>query len=66
VKTVNAWVADCFEEDGIPVSKSFSTIAEKLAGQLEAISRSVKLENVTVGIVWRPADFATEYEVHVL
>ena len=34
VKTVRALVLDVIEEDGVPVSKTFSTLSEKLAQTL--------------------------------
>ena len=66
VKRVRAWVADCYEEDGIPVSKTFSTLSEKLASTLQALHDAGMLEDRLIEIVWRPMDYATEYEVRVL
>jgi len=65
-KTVRALVFDVYEEDGVPVSKTFSTLSEKLAQQLKALYENGVLENKTLVITWRPRDYATEYEVYVM
>lgn len=65
-KVVRALVFDCIEEDGRPVSKTFSTLSEKLARMLLAIWERRTKDYIYVEIIWYPRDFATEYEVRVL
>jgi hypothetical protein len=62
-KTVRAWVADVEQEDNVPVKKIFSTLSEKLASQLQSLHENGLLVGRRVTIVWRPAGYATEYEV---
>jgi len=64
-KVVRALVFDVLEEDGLPVSKIFSTLSEKLAAQLLAIWEHRRADYIDVTIIWHPRDFATEYEVIV-
>jgi len=66
VKTARAWAADCEEEDYVPVTKPFSTLAEKLAAQLQSLHENAMLVGRRVGITWRPAGYATEYSVRLL
>ena len=65
VKTVRALVLDVIEEDGIPVSKTFSTLSEKLAQILYNLHSTGELYRHYVCITWHPRDYATEYEVHL-
>jgi len=66
LKTVKALEFDVTEEDGIPVSKVFSTLSEKLATQLWTLWESSILSEHKVQIIWHPRDYATEYEVRVI
>jgi len=66
VKTVRALEFDVTELNGVPVSKTFSTLSEKLAQQLMALWETGILKERPVEIVWHPRDFATEYEVRVV
>ena len=63
LKTVRALVFDCFEEDGVPTFKQFSTLSEKLATILLTLCERRARDYIYVEITWRPRDYATEYEV---
>ena len=65
-KVVKALELDVAEEDGIPVSKVFSTLSEKLAKQLIELHRLGILYTHVIEITRIPRDFATEYVVRVL
>jgi len=62
-KVVRALVYDCIEEDGRPVSKTFSTLSEKLAIMLHTLWERRTRDYIKVRITRIPRDYATEYEV---
>ncbi|RLC79333.1 MAG: hypothetical protein DRJ03_23715 [Chloroflexi bacterium] len=62
-KTVNAAVMDVIEEDGVPVSKIFSTLSEKLAAILKTAHENGTLYRFRVGIKPVGEGYAREYQV---
>lgn len=64
-KTVKALVLDVIEEDGLPVSKVFSTLSDKLATQLKALADTGQLYTYRVGITPHGRGFAREYAVRI-
>jgi len=62
-KKVNAAVMDVIEEDGIPVTKIFSTLSEKLAAILKTAHENGTLYRFRVGIKPIGEGFAREYQV---
>jgi len=62
-KTVRAAVMDVTEEDGLPVTKIFSTLSEKLAETLKAAADNGTLYRFRVGIKPVGEGYAREYQV---
>jgi len=65
VKTGRALVFDVMEEDGVPVSKVFSTLSEKLASKLWMLHETGEAYTHRVCIRWTPRGYATEYEIRL-
>ena len=66
VGTRKAYVLDVTEEDGVKVSKTFSTLADKLAVQLKQLENLGQLRGRLIEVVWHPRGYATEYELRVI
>lgn len=64
-KTVQAAVLDVTEEDGNPVTKTLSTLSDKLATQLKAAHDNGSLYRYRVGIKKVGSGFATEYQIRL-
>lgn len=64
-KTINAAVMDVWEEDGAPVTKTFSTLSEKLASALSAAHQNGTLYQYRVGIKQTGSGFAREYQLRL-
>jgi len=62
-KIVNAAVMDVYEEDGAPVSKTFSTLGEKLAAALQVAHNNGDLYRYKVGIKMVGTGYVTEYQI---
>lgn len=62
-KIVHAAVVDVYEEDGKAVTKTFSTLGEKLAAALQVAHNNGDLYRYRVGIKMVGAGFVTEYQV---
>jgi hypothetical protein len=62
-KTVNAATVDVIEENGQPVSKTFSTLADKLASTLKSAHDNGSLYRYRVGIKPVGSGFTKEYQV---
>jgi hypothetical protein len=62
-KTVHAAAMDVYEEDGVPVTKTFSTLSEKLAAALQVAHNNGTLYRGKVGIKMVGSGFATEYQI---
>jgi len=65
-KQVRKAVVDVIEENSLPVSKTFSTLAEKLAAQLRTMHDNGDLYRYRIGLTWHPAGYATEYSIRLL
>ena len=65
-KTSRVWAADVVEEDYRPVTKTFSTMSEKLAGSLEAARLAGELTRYRVGITRYGSGYATEYRMRLI
>jgi hypothetical protein len=64
-KTVNAAVVDVIEEDGRPVTKTFSTLGEKLATALNVAHTNGTLYTHRLGITMKGAGYAREYQLRL-
>ena len=62
-KSLNTAVMDVTQEDGKPVTKTFSTTSDKLANTLTAFHLSRTLYTRNLGITMRGEGFAKEYSV---
>jgi hypothetical protein len=62
-KIVNAAVMDVIEEDGVPVTKSFSTLGEKLAAALQVAHNNGTLYRNRIGIKRVGTGFVSEYQL---
>jgi len=60
-RTINAAVLDVIEEDGATVTKSFSTLGEKLAATLKVAHDNGTLYRYRVGIKMTGEGFGREY-----
>lgn len=65
-KSLRVAVVDVYEEDRIPVAKSFSTTSEKLATTLKTMHDNGDLYKYPIGITKRGTGFRTEFEVRLL
>lgn len=65
-KTARAAVVTVTSEDGIPVTKTFSTLSEKLASQLQALHLNGDLYKYTIAIKKHGSGFTTEYSVNLV
>ena len=65
-KTTRAAVVDVIEEDRVPVTKTFSTLSEKLATTLKTMHDNGDLYKYSVGVTKRGVGFRTEYEVRLI
>jgi len=63
LKIVHAGVMDVYEEDGTPVTKTFSTLSEKLAAALRVAHNNGILYRNRVGIKVVGVGFTTEYQL---
>jgi len=64
-KSINAAVMDVIEEDGAPVAKTFSTVSEKLASQLQVAAASGQLYSYRVGLKMTGSGFTREYSLRL-
>lgn len=62
-KSINTAVMDVTQEDGKPVTKTFSTTSDKLANTLLAIHLARTLYTQNIGITMKGDGFAREYSV---
>jgi len=62
-KSVHAAVMDVYEEDGTPVTKTFSTLGEKLAAALQVAHSNGTLYRNRIGIKMVGTGFVTEYQI---
>ena len=62
-KIVHAAVMDVIEEDGAPVTKTFSTLGEKLAAALQVAHNNGTLYRNRIGIKAVGVGFVTEYQI---
>jgi len=62
-KVVHAAAVDVYEEDGVPVSKIFSTLGEKLAAALQVAHNNGDLYRYKVGIKMVGTGYVTEYQI---
>ena len=62
-KIVHAGAMDVYEEDGAPVTKTFSTLSEKLAAALQVAHNNGTLYRNRIGIKMVGTGFATEYQI---
>lgn len=62
-KSINTAAMDVTQEDGKPVTKTFSTTSDKLANTLLAFHLSSTLYTRNLGITMRGEGFAREYSV---
>ena len=65
-KTVKAWVADVTEQNHIPVSKTYSTLSEKHAAQLQQLFDTGVLPGRRTGITKYPRGLATQFTIRTL
>jgi len=65
-KTVRAAVLDVTEENGRPVTKTFSTLSDKLATTLNTMALNGDLYRYRVGITRVGEGFTTEYRIRVI
>jgi len=64
-RTVNAAVVDVTMEDGRPITKTFSTLGEKLATQLKTAHDNGTLYRYRVGVTMRGEGFGREYTLRL-
>ncbi len=64
-KVRRAAVVDVVSEDGVPVSKTFSTLSEKLASSLSVLHDNGTLYTYSVAITMTGEGFATEYQLRL-
>jgi hypothetical protein len=62
-KIVNAASVDVYEEDGSPVTKTFSTLSEKLAAALQVSHNNGTLYRYKIGIKMVGAGYAKEFQL---
>ena len=65
-KMAKAAVVVVYEEDGVPVDKTYSTLADKHAATLHAMHLNGDLYRYRIGITKTGVGFRTEYRVRTL
>lgn len=65
-KGVRAGVADVTEEDGKPVTKTYSTLSEKHAAQLGVLHDNGQLYHYKIGLTVRGSGYGREYQIRLI